>query len=319
MEIIISLKDITGFQSGYFNTASYNHFTGYQAGLSNTTGTPNHFEGYQAGFANTTGSQNHYSGYAAGYKNTTGFSNTFLGYQTGHENVTGSGNVMIGHLAGYNETSSNKLYISNSATANPLVFGDFTNQYIKLNGDLRLKKTIDNGAPMLRLTDVVSDYTKVIYESTGYPYYWATISSGAEENIGYSDFSFYYSHFADNNGRIFSISTNGNAYLEGTLWESSDQRLKKNITPYTGALNKIKQLRAVTYEWKNREKHNVENIGFVAQELEQIIPQLVTTKENGYKAVAYSKMVPVLVEAIKEQQKMIDELKQAVDELKTKN
>ena len=62
--------------------------------------------------------------------NTTGSNNTASGYQAGFSNLTGSNNVFIGHQAGYNETGSNKLYISNSATQDLL--SDFSTGYISL-------------------------------------------------------------------------------------------------------------------------------------------------------------------------------------------
>jgi len=304
----------TGFNAGYNNTASYNYFSGYKAGYLNTTGTTNHFEGYLAGYSNTTGGENHFSGFAAGYKNNNGGSNTYLGYQSGHENISGSGNVMIGHLAGYNETGSNKLYISNSSTANPLIYGDFANQVVKLTANLQVKKGLDNNNPVLRLTDMGSHDMRVIYESVSYPYYWATISSGDEINST-PDFSFFYSHYAENAGRPFVIMSNGDAEVGGTLYQLSDQRLKKNINSITGSLNKIKQLRPVTYNWINSAKDSTEQIGFIAQEVEQVFPQVVKTNKNGYKTVAYSSMIPELVEAIKEQQQQIDELKKMVEQL----
>ena len=106
--------------------------------------------------------------------------------------------------------------------------------------------------------------------------------------------------------------------MAGTLYQNSDGRLKKNIRSLTGSLDKIKQLRPVTYNWKSSDRGSDENIGFIAQEVEQVLPQLVTTNQNGYKAVAYSNMVPVLVDAIKEQQQMIADLKREVEELKKK-
>jgi len=56
-------------------------------------------------------------------------------------------------------------------------------------------------------------------------------------------------------------------------------------------------------------------LGFIAQEFEKVIPELVRTDENGYKSIDYVKLTPVLVEAIREQQKQIDELKQLVQSL----
>jgi uncharacterized coiled-coil protein SlyX len=102
----------------------------------------------------------------------------------------------------------------------------------------------------------------------------------------------------------------------------SDVRYKKDIQPLESSLEKVLHLQGVTYKW---DKDNVygagykdgKQIGFVAQEVEKVLPELVQTDSDGYKALSYDKLVPVLVEAIKEQQKAIDEKSRIVAEQKT--
>jgi hypothetical protein len=107
---------------------------------------------------------------------------------------------------------------------------------------------------------------------------------------------------------------------------SSDQRLKTNIQTLTGSLNKIKALRGTQFEWTNENdpEFRIGNdafgtqIGLIAQEVEQILPEVV--KPNGvkdYKSVEYDKIVAVLIEAVKEQQQQIDNLQQQIDILKS--
>ena len=62
-----------------------------------------------------------------------------------------------------------------------------------------------------------------------------------------------------------------------------------------------------------------EQIGFIAQEIEKIYPQVVLTDKNGYKSIDYSKLTPILVEAIKEQQKIIQELQAENAQIKAEN
>ena len=62
--------------------------------------------------------------------------NTSVGFETGANNLTGSGNVFLGYQAGYNETGSNKLYIDNSNTSTPLIYGDFDTDKVTINGDM---------------------------------------------------------------------------------------------------------------------------------------------------------------------------------------
>ena len=124
-----------GYQSGYSNTSGYyNIFIGWGAGYYNSSGAQNNFIGFRSGGSNTTGSGNTFLGYWTGYNNTTGSDNTFLGYNAGTSNTTGAGNVFLGYNAGYNETGSNKLYIDNSDTTTPLIYGEFDNNSVRING-----------------------------------------------------------------------------------------------------------------------------------------------------------------------------------------
>ncbi len=142
-----------GYYTGYSNTTGqYNTFFGSQAGLGNSTGYGNNFTGYRAGYRTSTGYHNNFMGYLAGngntigagntavggyagYTNETSNGNTFIGYSAGFS-TTGGGNVFIGYKAGRNETGSNKLYVDNSETATPLIYGDFAANTVEINGIL---------------------------------------------------------------------------------------------------------------------------------------------------------------------------------------
>jgi hypothetical protein len=93
---------------------------------------------------------------------------------------------------------------------------------------------------------------------------------------------------------------------------SSDARLKDNITRLTGALDKVKDLEGVSFNWK---KDGQPEIGLIAQEVEKTMPELVVTGSDGLKAVKYGNVVALLIEAVKEQQAEIDTLKAQVKEL----
>jgi len=97
------------------------------------------------------------------------------------------------------------------------------------------------------------------------------------------------------------------------LSNTSDERLKENIEIISNPIEKVQQLRGVTFDWK---KNGAASVGVIAQDVEKVLPQLVTTDdETGYKSVGYANMVAVLIEAVKEQQTQIEELKAKVDEL----
>lgn len=88
-----------------------------------------------------------------------------------------------------------------------------------------------------------------------------------------------------------------------TAYYSSDERLKDNIVQLGGALDKVNQLRGVSFDWKEAPEvhsHEGNDIGVIAQEVEAVYPELVHERENGYKAVDYVKLTAVLIEAVKE-------------------
>ena len=97
----------------------------------------------------------------------------------------------------------------------------------------------------------------------------------------------------------------------------SDARLKDDVVTIDSALDKIKALRGVEYVWNKGGREGQKDLGFIAQEVEQVIPEIVRENEmpllddsgEQYKTVDYEKVVAVLVEAVKEQQKQIEELK----------
>ena len=94
-------------------------------------------------------------------------------------------------------------------------------------------------------------------------------------------------------------------------YASSDERYKDNLKPITNPIDKVKSLTGYTFTWndKHEQFNGNDDIGVVAQEVEKVLPEIVDTRDNGYKAVKYEKMVALLIEAVKEQQKQIDELK----------
>jgi hypothetical protein len=133
-----------------FTEGTGNNFFGINAGL-NTTSGGNTFVGGSAGKTNILGGYNTYLGYTAGYLNT-GSSNTMIGVQAGYSS-TGSNNVFIGAYAGQNEPGSNKLCIDISDTGTPLIYGDFDNNLLVINGVLSVassreyKENIDQLKP----------------------------------------------------------------------------------------------------------------------------------------------------------------------------
>jgi hypothetical protein len=113
-----------------------------------------------------------------------------------------------------------------------------------------------------------------------------------------------------------NIRTNG-CVIGSNIACPSDARLKEDIQTLEHALDRVRQLRGVEYKWKaeadqNRNLPDGQQIGLIAQEVRAVVPQAVIEQSDGYLAVDYARLVPLLIESIKEQQRQIDDLKATV-------
>lgn len=235
-----SKNTFMGYLAGSINKqAGYNTFIGSDAGSANVSGSFNTFLGAHAGTDNATGGYNVYLGTLAGTGITGGYSNIIIGYRAG-ENVSGNGNVLIGPYAGYGMRGSNKLYIENSSSPIPLIYGDF-----------------------------------------------------GTESIG----------LGTTNPGKYRLYVNGDAYATG-LWLSSDKQFKIKGKEINAALDKVVAIKGRAYEFKQhtglKKFSEGTHFGFYAQELQKVFPELVREDEDGYLAVNYIEMIPVLTEALKE-------------------
>ena len=262
-----------GSYNGYNGTGNRNTFIGAFNGF-NATGANNTTLGVDAGRNLVSGAENTYIG--AGAASNEGVSgpgvgsrNVFLGYCSGFNNL-GSDNIFLGYRAGQSETGSGKLYIENSSSTSPLIYGDFTNNLLKFNANVGINY---NG---------VSGYGLIV-----------DTPSGQTET--------------------YALYVMGNAYSTGT-WSTSDERYKKDIRMISSPTEKLKQLRGVTYNWKQENQNDLNfdqqtQYGFIAQEVEMILPELVKEDHRGYKALNYNGFIPIITETIKEQSTEIENLK----------
>ncbi len=119
-------------------TGKYNAAFGYGALISSTTADSNTAMGIFALGRTTTGYNNTAVGAKADFNNQQGARNTIIGFEAGlgTSSHTKSGNIFLGYQAGYNETESNKLYIENSNSSTPLIYGEFDNDILRINGTL---------------------------------------------------------------------------------------------------------------------------------------------------------------------------------------
>lgn len=336
-----------GVNSGRFSLSGVsNTFIGVNTGYNNKANN-NSFFGVNAGFDNINGENNTFLGTASGRFNINGNNNTFVGYAAGYKTL-GASNVFIGYGAGYNETGSNKLYIDNSTTAKPLIFGDFATDELTVNG--RLSQSFSgnfgafgNGDKWASLGQSFAPPGVNIPSIYGMINTWGDntmitgVKSGAHGVVNWSgpsarlDFDFLdnttntiQTHMTvTNDGRIGMGTTNPGIfklYVAGEAfstvnWTGSDKRYKKEVENIPSALQKVKALDGVTYQFKQKEINNIDfkkaspskHYGFIAQDLEKVLPELVKKDDAGYYAVNYDGLVPVLVEAIKDlNEKVVD-------------
>ncbi len=117
----------------------------------------------------------------------------------------------------------------------------------------------------------------------------------------------------------YQLKVEGDAYATG-MWQSSDLRFKRNLSIIQNPLLKIQRLSGVTYESVFRAKHQrsvptIRSSGLIAQELMDVLPEAVRQDVNGHYAVNYNSVMPLLVEAIKQQQAMIERQQKRLEQL----
>jgi hypothetical protein len=149
-------------------------------------------------------------------------------------------------------------------------------------------------------TTVNADFT------AGYRWYMTGLAARNGNDLGTSSFRW---------GTVFGVT--GNFSGDVIAYSSSDERLKENIKPIQEPVKKTKSISGVEFDWNEtlQSVYKGHDIGVIAQEIERVLPELVTTRDDGYKAVKYEKIVALLIEAIKEQQTSIEKLESRIERL----
>jgi len=290
-----------GFNIG---SASSNTLIGALSGSALTNGSSNTLIGKDAGKGQTGAafSYNTVLGTAAATQLSTGGNNVIIGYNSGYSLATGTGNIFIGKQAGGQETGSDKLYIENSSSTTPLIYGDFAADEVKINGTLYTKtlQIADMGSYNLGLNgDIV-------------PYLGSTGGYDLGNNVA------------------------------GEYWDDvvaleyitySDRDTKEDIKAINRGLSDLMKLRPVSYRYKKDISSNDKlRLGFIAQEVENVIPEAVVSSdvdrdpETGekiitkgqYQGMNYDQLIPVLIKAVQEQQAQIEHLQMELDQMKVK-
>ncbi|MDF1697699.1 MAG: tail fiber domain-containing protein [Saprospiraceae bacterium] len=313
-----------GAQAGEDNTTGkYGTFIGYQAGRLNIGGLHNTAIGYQSGYYNLFGDYNTTLGLQANYRNL-GSRNTILGYQAGHGGVStysGYGNVMIGYQAGYNANASYKLYIDNSDTPYPLIYGEFDNNELVINGDLTID--VPPGSSENR-SEIKFGYENNVeftidYDGSNDKF---EVRQGVDQITIWKDYKMGINRTPTTN----DLEVNGTASKTsaGDWIANSDARLKKNIKALNSSmiLSKLLQLKGITYEWDDRRtgysRPEGEQYGFTAQNVQEVFPELVSEDKEGYLQTAYGTYDALYIEAIRELVTKINILENRISTLESK-
>ena len=129
-----------------------------------------------------------------------------------------------------------------------------------------------------------------------------------------------------NNTDQFFVRGDGFVFARGAYLNASDSTLKTDIKALTSGVSLLNQLSPVTYKWKKDKESDLlsnsthfgkgKQIGLLAQEVKDIVPEAVYTDENGMLAIDYISMIPVLIQGFKEQQTIIDSQNKSIEELK---
>jgi trimeric autotransporter adhesin len=345
-----------GKQSLFFNTTgSFNNASGLFSMYKNTTGSYNVASGSLAAYDNQTGTSNTSIGHFAAPKSE-GSSNTAIGYYalgayrigdrntaigtgalaaTGSTSFSGSGNVAIGYRAGYGQAVSDKLIIENSSANkdSSLIYGDFAADSLMLNAKTLVRDKLGiKGAG--GNTGIELGYGIAGKETNAGRIGFGLFTPNAIDFVGGGTTStprlikFWAEGGSTFTGKIipdadnaYSLGQSGNRW--STVWaasgvvSTSDANLKTNITTSPYGLQQVLQMKPVQYNWKTNPTADSQ-IGFLAQDMQKVIPEAVVTPNNGDPmGMKYSELIPVLVKAIQEQQKRADEQEKRIIELET--
>ena len=293
------------YNNGWGDGDSYIHI-GNNAGVNaNNTGTYFTNIGYAAGRYNSSMNFNVHLGYAAGNRGTNAIKNVAIGayamYADSGSYMTGDNSTSVGHesmyniSSGYNNSGLGYQSFYNLTTGyNNTAIGNFA-------GDALL--TGYNNTYLGNSTDA-STTSAINQTMIGYD------TSGQADNsvtLGNSDVTAIY--MAEDSGATIYA---GNATFGGDVTISSDIRLKSNIVSLGSTLSKLLLIDGKSYTMNSDGK---DKIGVLAQEVQEVFPELVGEDTEGMLTVNYQGLVPVLINALKEQEDKISRLENLVEQL----
>lgn len=222
-------------------------------------------------------------------------------FQNGNLFIGGGGGTSFTSTATTLSSGSTSLILSNTSTPTSIAFNFFA-------ANSTIMTLNQQGTLSLPYGAVPNKYLKCI-DSLGTTE-WNYVSNltqglGASLNVlGNNSFS-----FQQNGSENASLDTNGNMTAQN-FFSVSDQRYKKNISTITNAGSMLKQIRGVRFDWL---KDGSPDIGVIAQEVFEVIPEAIVSSMNGSMlTVAYNKIIPLLIETIKDLEKRVEVLERSV-------
>ncbi len=284
--------------AGNINTSTQYNIGG--SPVLNVLGTDNIFAGVNAGKVNTTGFNNSFFGIEAGANNTTACCNSFFGASAGFSNIASQGNAFFGDDAGYSTTGGGNSFFGSSSGR--LTTSGANNSFFGV-GTGSSNSTGSNNTLIGRNADVGAnnlDHATAIGSG-------AVVSTSDTIALGRANGS----DVVDVPGKlqIDTLATAGSTNLclnsssrVGTC--SSSLRYKTQVRPFLGGLSILNRLRPISFTWKEDGKRD---LGLGAEEVERVEPLLTFRNKQGeIEGVKYNQLTAVLINAIKEQQQLLD-------------
>ena len=284
---------IGDFAGNAATSAEYSNFIGTRAGYGATNANNANFIGRFSGQGATASAYSNFIGYGSGNSATNANNSVFLGTNAGSGAVNANLSNFIGASAGLNATNANSsTFIGNNAG----------NSATNAASSIFIGNNSGNGSTVNTIL-VPGDYSILIGNDTSNAGFANSIALGSSATNTASNEFMIGSLTRPINTLVLTGAGGNTCILDVTVASpscSSDENLKSNILPLRDTvLNDLLKTKTVTYNWKNYQDKGPQ-IGFIAQDLEQYFPELVTTSPNGFKTVSYGGMTPVIVEAIRE-------------------
>jgi hypothetical protein len=315
-----------GYQALYSNTTGgFNAANGYQALYSNTSGNNNVASGRDALYSNTTGGNNVSNGYQALYSNTTAFSNVANGHQALYSNTTGAANTANGREALYSNTTG----VNNSANGYRALYSNTTGNYNIASGQLALYSNTTGG-------NNVANGSQALYNNTtginniavgSQALYNNTTGSGntaINPRTSAGAYSPVFDPTAQDHRFCMGSTSVTNAYIQVAWTVVSDERDKTELAPVPHGLDFVRALKPTSFRYKadrdSTEGHGPTRYGFLAQEvlaLEGDNPVIIDNENPEKLRMTDQSLIAVLVNAIQDQQKIIEGLEQRITALET--